>query len=765
MKLSRLDIYNFRKLKQCSIEIDELQTIFVGANNSGKTSAMHCLMLFFKDNLDSLSRSASFDVFDFTISNWTTINAIGRSWEEREPTEELDEDVLLDEWKDLLPQLDVWLEVNKDELYYVHKILPSLAWEGGKLGVRLRYEPKDIITLYKDYRELRINIKKLGREDDVLWPKNLFDFLKKGAKLRQYFEVKSYVLPSELFEDENCHSSLTSNPLDFNPFKDILRISLINAQRGFGDVDDSDTGYENLSSQLRRYYNHHLSSDEFIEASDIDIIELIAKAKKEFDIKFSLGFEGPLKELERLGYPGFGNPNISLSSELDPIDSFKHESAVLFNVDCEKEFAEITKLTERHNGLGYQNLISMTFKLIAFREAWMKGGKLKFSQKDRKIEPLHIVLIEEPEAHLHAQVQQVFIKKAYERLRDHPNLRNNKGLHTQLIVSTHSNHIIEQVDFCALRYFKRQKKSELAPIPTATVANVSEVFGDNKTTTNFAKRYLKLTHANLFFADAIILVEGQAEMLLVPRFINERYTFLDESYISLLNISGSHAHTLKPLIEKLDIVTLIITDLDAGNKDDNRVKERATTGKGQVTRNSTLKTWLPKEKDLDILLVAKDSDKISRNSLIRVAYQTPITTKLGSNEIDIIPDTFEDALIYESENIKFLKKYTEELEKEIEEKNDAMKSLSEDKEKNKVEIEFVKNEIDLLKSSNKNISKVVNALSSETDIENQIYKVVNKEITKAEFALELLYLEKLAPPKYIKEGLDWLSETLGGNNE
>ena len=33
--------------------------------------------------------------------------------------------------------------------------------------------------------------------------------------------------------------------------------------------------------------------------------------------------------------------------------------------------------------------------------------------RNAAIEPLHVVLIEEPEAHLHAQVQQVFIKKAY----------------------------------------------------------------------------------------------------------------------------------------------------------------------------------------------------------------------------------------------------------------------------------------------------------------------------------------------------------------
>lgn len=54
----------------------------------------------------------------------------------------------------------------------------------------------------------------------------------------------------------------------------------------------------------------------------------------------------------------------------------------------------------------------MVFNLIRFRDEWMRVGKAakKQSDDDTIIEPLHIVLIEEPEAHLHAQVQQVFIK-------------------------------------------------------------------------------------------------------------------------------------------------------------------------------------------------------------------------------------------------------------------------------------------------------------------------------------------------------------------
>jgi predicted ATP-dependent endonuclease of OLD family len=69
------------------------------------------------------------------------------------------------------------------------------------------------------------------------------------------------------------------------------------------------------------------------------------------------------------------------------------------------------------------------------------------SGTESKREPLHLVLVEEPEAHLHAQVQQVFINKAYSVLRDHEDLGAGQGLQTQLIVSTHSSHVAHETKF------------------------------------------------------------------------------------------------------------------------------------------------------------------------------------------------------------------------------------------------------------------------------------------------------------------------------
>ena len=69
MKILTINIQNFRKLLQCRIDFSEKTTIFVGANNSGKTSAMDALGKFLSDR--------KFTFNDITISKRIAINEIG----------------------------------------------------------------------------------------------------------------------------------------------------------------------------------------------------------------------------------------------------------------------------------------------------------------------------------------------------------------------------------------------------------------------------------------------------------------------------------------------------------------------------------------------------------------------------------------------------------------------------------------------------------------------------------------------------------------
>jgi len=135
MRIIGIDIQNFRKLFGCHIDISKETTLFVGANNSGKTSAMDALAKFLANR--------SFVFNDITIAKRIDINRIGTKWVEADCEQPAD---LLD-WDTIVPKMDIWLDVAPNEMHYVASIIPTLKWRGGKLGVRLALLPKDVSYL------------------------------------------------------------------------------------------------------------------------------------------------------------------------------------------------------------------------------------------------------------------------------------------------------------------------------------------------------------------------------------------------------------------------------------------------------------------------------------------------------------------------------------------------------------------------------------------------------------------------------------------
>ncbi|MDX8341784.1 AAA family ATPase [Draconibacterium sp. IB214405] len=723
MNIKFIDVLNFRKLKKCRIELSLKETLFVGANNSGKTSAMDALILFFK-------AKSRFTSKDFTLSNWKDINSIGEKWINTQKKEELD--LSMEPWENYVPSIDVWLDVQPNEIHHVHHLIPTLDWTGGLLGVRLRYEPNNIEELYTEFvdkiksSQAIVSSRKFQNGDFKMWPKDMWDFLDK--RINSFFSVKTYLLNPELSDNVQKLPN-NSIPLESEAFNGLIKVDIINAQRGFSGTNPEETessNIKNLSSQLRSYYDKHLNPFENPTPDDVNAMEAIQEAKKIFDTNLKDSFKSSLGELELLNYPGFGNPKITLSSKFNTVESLNHESSVQYSLD--ENHPELS-LPEKYNGLGYQNLISIIFKLIRFRDEWMQVGK-SYKQKsetpDSDFEPLHLVLIEEPEAHLHAQVQQVFINQAYNVLRNNTNLKGNNKFSTQLIISTHSNHIAHEVDFTSLRYFKRNIVNN-GEINTSTVINLSKTFGTEDDTTRFAIRYLKTTHCDVFFADAVILVEGPVERMLVPYFI-KRHTNLSNCYISILEIGGSHAHRLRPLIESLGVITLIITDIDSVYKKEesgrwNKIQPEKQ--KGYKTGNDTLKNWLPNEGDLDKLLELPEKNKDHKSLPIKVAYQIPLILDEEESITEVYPYTFEDSLVLENQSV--------------------FKAFS---------------------GATGLVKKMYKA-SMEPDIKDaakKMYEAITAEsVKKAEFALELLFLEepnKLKTPLYIKQGLDWLEEKL-----
>lgn len=733
MKIMTINIQNFRKLLQCRIDFSEKTTLFVGANNSGKTSAMDALGKFLSDR--------KFTFNDITISKRIVINAIGNAWEK----EKCDEPKDLTEWDSIIPKMDIWLDVPRNEIHYVADIIPTLKWRGGKLGVRLAFLPKDIAKIFTDYRRIYFaarqtekakSKKKAGKTGNIhLYPKNLCEYLDKN--FNALFAIKTFILnPKHENFDKPQVTPFEMECFTERPLQGIVKVDMIDAQRGFADPDNpdnKDSSKKHLSEQLRSYYDKHLDPEKSPSSEDLDILKAAEDAKKAFDKNLEIKFRPAIKELESLGYPGIADPKLTIATKMVTGETLKHDSAVQYSLSKNDD---TLKLPEKYNGLGYQNLISMVFGLMRFRDDWMHEGKARKVQEDtnKMIEPLHLVLVEEPEAHLHVQVQQVFIRKAYDVLINHKLIKKYKNFSTQLVISTHSSHIARESDFSELRYFKRLSEGIEENIATSKVINLSDVFGKGDDTTKFVTRYLQTTHCDLFFADAAILVEGTAELMLLPHFIRNKYDGLYQRYISILGINGRHSHRLAPLIEKLCLPTLIIADLDSAVKEGHHKAVQPERGKGLISSNHTIAKWLIKESDLDKLLDLPYAQKeIVKETpykySIRVAYQTPTTVNYEGEDKEALASTFEDCLVYTNYQ--------------------TFKDLSLDDAGSLVE-----NVIDTIHSSN-----------SFDEFLRGIYKILRegKSDQKAEFALDLIYAidpSALKVPAYIDEGLSWLQSCL-----
>lgn len=624
MHIKCFRVQNFRRLKNALIHLEADRTIFVGANNSGKTSATHLFQMF-------LGRPPrpSFQIYDFTADCWEQFNAFDPRSGDAESE---------------LPRIvfDLWFDVDDDNLHRVLDLLPSLDWAGEPVGVRMVYAVRDGAQLVANYLEARAKAEaEVGETEGSYrpWPQTMLDYLTK--RISQEYEIKYFLLDAK-----QCSESLEPND-GYEPFflggsqnsgagkmmESIVRVDFLNAQRHLSDADSRGRS-EDLSKRLSRFYERNLQKLE----SDLDALGAIADSEERLNAHYADVFGPTLSRLGEVGYPGVANPGLIVKAEFNAHGILSTSAKIHYalTVDSAGDSPQST-LPDQYNGLGFKNLIYMVIEVLDFHQAWAE------SATDRP--PIHLVVIEEPEVHLHAQLQQVFIRKILEILPD-----PEPDFQTQLVATTHSPHIIYESNFTPIRYFCRA--STTGGLHLTDVKNLS-TFHDNEehATREFLQQYIKLTHCDLFFADAAVLVEGNVERLLLPVVIERFVADLRSCHLTILEVGGAFAHRFKNLVKFLGLPTLVITDLDSvsppaegtqGTDDD---EDSSSTSAcpvdtpGAVTSNETLKQWLPRLSSIEELLAADDTVKAPVNAdgspgLVRVAYQTnESVTWQGKSEV------------------------------------------------------------------------------------------------------------------------------------
>lgn len=198
---------------------------------------------------------------------------------------------------------------------------------------------------------------------------------------------------------------------------------------------------------------------------------------------------------------------------------------------------EIEGLPFSLNGLGYNNLVFTSTTLGTLRQS------PQFSFRS--------ILIEEPEAHLHPQLQVLLLRHL---ARISAEVKKNE---LQVITSSHSPILASQAEIDSI-VSVHESNGKVAAV------SICKINMDAKLKKKL-ERFLDATRGELFFARRILMVEGIAEALLLPALTTIAGGNLKESAVTVLNADGLNFNAFLPLFEDNGFILpiAILTDGDA----------------------------------------------------------------------------------------------------------------------------------------------------------------------------------------------------------
>ena len=291
-------------------------------------------------------------------------------------------------------------------------------------------------------------------------------------------------------------------------------------------------------------------------------------------------------------------------------------------------------IPENQFGLGYTNFVMIIANLIDYID------KHEGNMSNSKI---NLICIEEPETYMHPQMQELFIKYINDAINNLLLKEDKKNLNSQLVISTHSSHILNSKihsgdGFDNINYVTF--KNNESKIIILSDKKLKDIIPEDKKKKEqdeklkilkFIKKHVKFKVSELFFSDAIILVEGNCEYNLLPLYIDKNEK-LKQKYITFLNIGGAHAFKYRGLLKLLEIPSLIITDLDIEREDTEDVSQIEKIEKELKTSNKTLENFNNSQMISDLI-----KNKIIIDKNIVVCYQN----RIGK----FYPTSFEEAFI------------------------------------------------------------------------------------------------------------------------
>lgn len=690
MKIKTVEISGFRQVKEAKLNMEKDITIIAGANNSGKTSLVELFNYVFGSNGNRFSGDdfSADSCFEWSQKMYPLVVDMFKSDFAKEvKIENISNFVFPSDGSQdaiMIPKIEVKIEVDyqidKDDIRNFADCIMDLEPTCHSFYYVYEYTIiyKELIkNLDRDFDKLKNRINKLT--DDDIKDKNIIPVIKEMLTVIYANSSKERVY----FTDRNYENKIE---MEINKFKGLFNYQNIKAGR-YLDDEHSDRA-QILSETMIDIASQDADWSALIEELPDKIIEPIQDAEIQRKVR-ETSLDSLSGTMEKISTSNGGNTgNIILDTNITE----KAIHSLLKNITSAKFQIDDCYLKESSQGLGYSNLIFIHLQLEGYKKS---------------IDPylVNFFVVEEPEAHMHPQMQHAFINYLINYYTEQDNIHG--------LITTHSSEVVRESKMERLRVLRRINafKGKLFDLRDfCNQKNLEKDFYDIMYTINFS---------DIIFADKIIMYEGDTERMLIKSLLNlSEYTTLREQYLSYVQVGGAYAFNYNPLIEFLDLKTLIVTDIDY-DKLTNNAPDILTSKSTNYTINSYY-NLVKQNENVDLspkiedIYEWKDNKKPIINEMIYLAFQS---------EKDGYSRTLEEAMLSKKLNIDIFLEKTKNEWKEIRESTGLKFSIPREKE-------------------SINIRDIV--LSTSNGKTNFMYSVI----------LNTLIEDML--PEYIKEGLLWL---------
>lgn len=546
MILKKNKIMNYRQLQSVELDMQDSLTVLAGPNNSGKTTLISVLKGMFCDkklgfsysdipiSLSSMWLDKTVPVFQKIMLEYDKEKGVQKIIDEMTDNNKFSNDYTMDNFQ---AQIQVDYDPDNDNIQYFADYLMDLDDTKHSFYFIYTYEPS--ITAFEKGLNERYD-RMAARVRDIANPgciekETKFYFLKEEL-LRIYCNA---VIEKCYFCNSNYKNE---NLMEVAAFKSLFNFQNIPAMRELDDNEsDSSKGISKRVIALLK------DNDTWVEATkklpDLLMADIEdSGAKKEIKNSSIKSLDDTIRDISKTSGGHIGKLQLEMDVKEQDVEEF------IRRITRAKYDVEGLLLNEESQGLGFSNLIYLHMRLEEFYKSIDKNK-------------VNVFFIEEPESHMHPQMQNVFVRFL-------KNYYIDKKL--QGLITTHSNEIARVVGLDSLRVIRQTEKSkselfDLSKFRTSIKEKKIENLDDESEflLTNFFDWFFEIGYSELIFADKAILYEGDSERLYIRKLIKlPEFSTLNDSYIAYIQVGGAYAHNYLPMLRMLKMKTLIITDLD-----------------------------------------------------------------------------------------------------------------------------------------------------------------------------------------------------------